>query len=116
LKVLDFDAAQARQITRFDSDAATAVPLTVPEGETHVVCIRLGPGGVLGRHPAPVDQLFLIVEGEGWVSGAERERVAVAAGAAVYWAAGEEHESGSDGGLTAIAVEAERLMPHVRHG
>jgi quercetin dioxygenase-like cupin family protein len=116
LKVLDFNAKRALEISGFGSKAATAVPLTLPDGEAHVVCIRLGAGGVLGRHPASVDQFFVVVEGEGWASGVDGERVPVAAGTAIHWHAGEEHESGSDVGLTAIVVESERLVPHVRDG
>jgi quercetin dioxygenase-like cupin family protein len=116
LKVLDFNAERALAISGLGSNAATAVPLTLPDGEAHVVCIRLGAGGVLGRHPAPVDQLFVVVEGEGWATGGDGERVPVAAGSAIYWDAGEEHESGSDAGLTAIVVESERLLPYLRGG
>jgi quercetin dioxygenase-like cupin family protein len=116
LKTLDFDPGRALPISGFGSLAATAVPLTLPDGEAHVVCIRLGAGGILGRHPAPVDQLFVVIEGEGWASGPDGERVPVAAGTAIHWAAGEEHEAGSDAGLTAIVVESERLVPHIRNG
>jgi quercetin dioxygenase-like cupin family protein len=116
LKVLDFSGDRALAISGFGSRAATAVPLTHPDGDAHAVCIRLGAGGLLGRHPASADQLFLVVDGEGWVSGADRERVPVATGTAIHWAAGEEHESGTDAGLTAIVVEAERLVLHGRNG
>ena len=116
MKVLDFNAERALAISGFGSQAATAVPLTLPDGEAHVVCMRLGAGGILGLHPAAVDQLFVVVEGEGWASGVDGTRVPVAAGTAIYWAAGEEHESGSDSGLTAIVVESERLLPHLRDG
>jgi quercetin dioxygenase-like cupin family protein len=114
LKVLDYSADRALAISGFGSQAATAAPLTLPDGEAHVVCIRLGAGGLLGRHPAPVDQVFVVVEGEGWASGEEGERMAIMPGTALYWHAGEEHESGSEHGLTAIVVESERLLPHLR--
>jgi mannose-6-phosphate isomerase-like protein (cupin superfamily) len=97
-----------------EAKAAAAVPLTLPDGDAHVLCLRLDAGGTLGRHPASVDQLFVVVEGEGWASGADGERLPVAAGTARYWATGEEHESGSENGLTAIVVQSERLEPHVR--
>jgi quercetin dioxygenase-like cupin family protein len=116
LKVLDFDAERALPISGLGSRAATAVPLTLPDGEAHIVCIRLGHGGILGRHPAPVDQVFVVIAGEGWVSGPDRARVPVSAGTAIHWTAGEEHESGSDAGLTAIVVESERLLPRSRDG
>jgi len=113
MRLLDFGAAGAFAISGFGSRSAAASPLTLPDGDAHVVCLRIGAGGVLGRHPASVDQMFVVVEGEGWVTGSGGERVPVTAGKAVYWEAGEEHESGSDTGMTAIAVESERLIPHV---
>ena len=53
----------------------------------------------------------MIVQGEGWVSGPDGEQRPVAAGTVVFWEAGEEHESGTESGLTAIVVQAERLLP-----
>jgi quercetin dioxygenase-like cupin family protein len=113
VRLLDFNGGRAFAISGFGSRSATASPLTLPDGDAHVVCLRIGAGGVLGRHPASVGQIFVVVEGEGWVRGPDGERVPVTAGKAVYWEAGEEHESGSDSGMTAIVVEAERLIPHL---
>ena len=75
----------------------------------HVVVIEIAPGGVVARHPAGPAQLFTVVRGAGWVSGGDGGRAAIAAGEAVLWEAGEEHESGSDEGMTALVVEAESL-------
>jgi quercetin dioxygenase-like cupin family protein len=77
--------------------------------EAHAVVIEIEPGGVVGRHPGVVAQLFVIVRGSGWVSGGDGEREAIAAGEAVLWEQGEEHESGSDSGMTALVVEAESI-------
>ena len=77
--------------------------------EAHVVVIEIGPGGVVARHPTVVAQLFVVVRGSGWVSGADGERQEIRAGEAVLWEPGEEHESGSDDGMTALVVEAESL-------
>ena len=116
LKVLDFSADRSLAISGFGSRAASAVPLTLPAGDAHVVCLRLGAVCLLGRHPASVDQLFVVVDGAGWAKGADGERIPVSAGTAIHWDAGEEHESGSDSGLTAIVVESEGLVPHLRDG
>jgi quercetin dioxygenase-like cupin family protein len=77
--------------------------------EAHVVVIEVGPGGVVARHPAVVAQLFVVVRGSGWVSGGEGGREEIGAGEAVLWEPGEEHESGSDIGMTALVVEADTL-------
>jgi len=74
-----------------------------------VVVIELAPGGVVARHPAAAEQLFAVVSGTGWVSGDDGDRIPIRAGEAVAWDPGEEHESGSDEGMTALVVEAESL-------
>jgi quercetin dioxygenase-like cupin family protein len=73
----------------------------------HVVVIEIAPGGVVGRHLAGASQLFTVVRGSGWVSGDDGKRASINAGEAVLWEPGEEHESGSDDGMTALVVEAE---------
>jgi quercetin dioxygenase-like cupin family protein len=78
-------------------------------GEAHVVAIEVGPEGVVARHPAAGAQLFAVVRGSGWVSGGDGQRESIEAGEAVLWEPGEEHESGSDGGMTVLVVEAESL-------
>jgi quercetin dioxygenase-like cupin family protein len=95
-----------RPITHFGSREAAVRGVT---REGYVVVMEIGPGGVLGRHPATVAQLFVVLSGSGWVSGPDGERVDVAAGEAALWEAGEEHESGSHEGMTALVVESERL-------
>jgi quercetin dioxygenase-like cupin family protein len=78
-------------------------------GDAHVVVIEVGPEGVVARHPAVGAQLFAVVRGSGWVSGGDGERETIEAGEAVLWEPGEEHESGSDEGMTVLVVEAESL-------
>ena len=75
----------------------------------HAVVIELGPGGIVARHPAGATQLYAVIQGSGWVSGGDGEREQIRAGEAVLWEPGEEHESGSDEGMTALVVEAESL-------
>jgi hypothetical protein len=77
--------------------------------QAHAVVIEIGAGGVVARHPAVVPQLFVVVRGSGWVSGAGGGHEPIAAGEAVLWEQGEEHESGSDVGMTALVIEAESL-------
>ena len=78
--------------------------------QAHAVVIEIGPGGVVGRHPTVVPQLFVVVSGSGWVSGPDRGREAIGAGEAVLWDQGEEHESGSEEGMTALVLESESLQ------
>jgi quercetin dioxygenase-like cupin family protein len=109
---------------RFDAEAAftprderlegvTVAPLT-PPGSVQAAVFRLAAGGRIARHRATVPQILVVLEGEGHVSGADGEFEPIAAGEAVFWSASEEHETVSDGGLTALVLEAEGLTPSRR--
>ena len=67
--------------------------------------LAFGPGALLGRHPTRLWQLFTLVSGPGWVSGPDGVREPLAAGEAVLWEPGEEHESGTDHGMVAVVVQ-----------
>jgi quercetin dioxygenase-like cupin family protein len=101
------EPARGRQIESFDS--VDAWVRGVSRNVLQVVLIDVGPGGVLGRHPTGVHQLFAVLSGSGWVSGADGEREPVSPGDVVVWEPGEDHESGTEDGMTAIVVEAEGL-------
>lgn len=114
MKLFRFDAASARPITEFGSAGAAIAPVARPgAGLVQLGCIYIAPSGHVGRHPASVPQLFLVVAGEGWVSGADGVRVPIHVGRAAFWEPGEEHESGSgsEGGMIALVLEAEALHP-----
>jgi hypothetical protein len=51
------------------------------------------------------------VQGEGWASGGDGDEQPITAGTAVFWPVGEEHETRTDIGLTAIVVEADAIQP-----
>ena len=112
MDVFAFGRGRSRDLHEAGSSGVTLEPLTEPLARgapVQAACFRLGPGGVIGRHPASVEQLLVVVEGSGWVSGADGERVAIRAGEAAFWEAGEEHETTSDDGMTAIVIEAPGL-------
>lgn len=83
-------------------------------GPVQAAVFRIAAGGAVARHPAAVPQIFAVVEGSGEVSGADGINEPIAAGEAVYWQAGEEHETRTDTGLTAIVLEAAGLAPFRR--
>jgi quercetin dioxygenase-like cupin family protein len=99
-----------REIDHFGSRGFTHRRLAASE-DVHVSRVVLARGGRIGRHPATSAQLLVVVEGSGTVSGADGAEVAVEAGHAVLWEAGEEHETRTESGLVALVVEAESLRP-----
>lgn len=68
--------------------------------------LSIDAGGNLGRHPTVLNQLFVVLDGSGWVSGEDGVREPIVAGQAALWSTGEEHESGSDEGMRIAVLEA----------
>jgi hypothetical protein len=75
----------------------------------HLTCLTVEAGGVIGTHPATATQLVLVIAGEGWTAGPGGERVPITAGWGIRWEAGENHTSGTETGLTALAIEGAAL-------
>ena len=108
---------------RFGSDVAfapreellegvTVAPLSRPMGQGspfQAAVFRLAAGGRIVRHPATYPQVFAVLEGSGHVSGADGVEEPIEAGEAVFWRAGEEHETTSPDGLTALIIEGDGL-------
>jgi hypothetical protein len=111
MRIFRFDPRVGRQVNQFGSaDVILSRVARLTVGAT-VVCMHLGPGGVVGWHPASAPQLFLAVQGEGWVRGEAPERVPIRPGLAAFWEKGEWHETTTEAGLTAVVIESESLDP-----
>jgi quercetin dioxygenase-like cupin family protein len=98
-------------------DGVTVAPLTAPLAAgvpVQAAIFRFAPGGRLVRHPATVPQILAVLEGSGWVSGADGTIEPIAAGEAVFWSAGEEHETRTDEGLAALILEGDGVQPFAR--
>jgi mannose-6-phosphate isomerase-like protein (cupin superfamily) len=108
MRLLRFGPLEGRPIERFGSVGFSIAPLA-RIGDGQLVCARLEPGGRIGRHPAVGRQLLAVVAGSGTVSGGDGVERQVGPGDAVVWEPGEEHETRTDAGLTAIIVEGESL-------
>ncbi|MED4754328.1 cupin [Brevibacillus choshinensis] len=111
MKLFRFDQQVGRRVDRFDSVEATISRIVRTPESVHIGCMHIGAEGVVGYHPAVVDQLFVVVSGEGWVRGEGDEKVPIAAGQAAFWIAGEGHESGTKTGMVALVIEGEGLDP-----
>lgn len=107
MKMFGFGPEASRHVERHGSDFRLS-----RLGHTagiHVACIYLGPGGLVGYHPAATYQLFAVIEGDGWVRADGSERIPIKVGQAAFWQPGERHEAGMDVGMTAIVVETDAL-------
>jgi len=109
MKIFNFTQEFAKQIINFDSVNAFYTKILRTVEPTNIGFMYIEPGGVVGMHEAPVPQLFIVILGEGWVCGADKEKVFLKAGEGVFWQTGQAHESGSDMGSTALVIQAEQI-------
>ncbi|MBA2875446.1 cupin domain-containing protein [Thermaerobacillus caldiproteolyticus] len=111
MKIFRFDKEVGEKVKKYNSDLAIYTRIIKTSEPSVLGCMYIEPNGVVGYHEAPVSQLFLVVQGEGWVTGEDRKRIFVKRGEGVFWEKGEWHESGSDKGMTAIVIQSETLNP-----
>lgn len=111
MKLFRFDPGVGKSIDAYGSVGFVIARIAHLFDEAVVNCAYLEANGVIGYHQATVPQLFLVVNGEGWVRGETLERGPVEAGQAAYWEKGEWHESGTETGMTAIIVEGVKIDP-----
>lgn len=113
---LSFGPESARELGDPRLEGVTVAPFTEPLARGapfQAAVFRLAPGGRIARHPATVPQLLAALEGSGWVSGDDGVEEPLRAGEAVVWAAGEEHETRTDEGLTVLILEGHGLKARV---
>lgn len=72
--------------------------------QTRVHVARFDKDSLLGRHPTKIWQLFMVIEGFGWVSGEDQVHFPISMGQAVLWHPGEEHDSGSETGMSVLIL------------
>ena len=106
MEIVRFDDEVSRPVADFGSDFRIA-PVIGDGSHARVELIRIPPGGSIGRHPASAAQLFAVVAGSAWVSGADGVGRTIDAGYGALWAAGEEHETRSPHGATAVCIEGQ---------
>ncbi|GAA3183903.1 hypothetical protein GCM10020255_079360 [Rhodococcus baikonurensis] len=97
---LDADEYGSRNITMMQ------LARSVGGGEfrSHFAWCR--PNSLLGKHSANLWQLYVVVDGSGWVAEGDGRQVSMATGEAVVWSPGEIHESGSDDGMLVVIVQS----------
>jgi len=81
------------------------------ERSTAIHWMRFDPQGSIGGRYLTSPQIFLIVEGDGWVKSNNPEPIPVTMGDGIFWDTGEWHEAGSESGMTVILIESKLPDP-----
>jgi hypothetical protein len=113
MELVSFAADVGHHVDRFDSDFVLS-PVMGPRDSARTVVMHLAAGGAVGEHDAVATQLFCVVEGRGWVSGADGVRRPIEKHQAAQWTVGEVHAAGTDVGLVAIVIEGSFTVPAPR--
>jgi quercetin dioxygenase-like cupin family protein len=103
---LDVTPQRTRAIEEFAASGAFSVDLAHGTGDSHAYAIHFAPGGVIGPHPAGFDQLFLVVQGSGWVAGADGVRLSIRTHCGAFVPRGEIHSKGREVGMLALILQA----------
>ncbi len=111
MKRFCFDLTAGHRIDQFGSTNFVLTSIVQVSAGARIRCAYLAPNGLVGYHQTTTDQLFLVVQGAGWVRGHSPERLSISANQAAFWEKGEWHESGTDSGMTAIIIEGDDLDP-----
>lgn len=109
MRLFRFDAGAGETIDLFGSSGFVISRVVRMFEGALVNCAYLSPHGVIGFHQTTTDQLFLVVQGDGWVRGEAPERTAIQTGQAACWVKDEWHESGTETGMTAILLEGAKF-------
>ncbi|MCG1010757.1 cupin domain-containing protein [Salinicoccus sp. ID82-1] len=110
MKIYSFRKSEGEKITHLNSNFILNRILKTEE-MAQIGCFYLEANGVIGSHEAAVPQVLLVVSGEGFVRSGVQGSVTVEAGDAVFWSKGEEHETSTETGMTAIVVESPEIDP-----
>ena len=111
MKIFRFDSPVGKYIDRYNSSGFVIARILHVLDEAAINCAYLSSGGVIGFHQATIPQLFLVVQGEGWVRGESPHETYIKAGQAAFWEEEEWHESGTETGMIAVIIESVNFDP-----
>lgn len=109
MKVYKLDHENGKEITMYNSYNSKISRIIRHDKPLQMGCIFINSEGCVGLHEAVCDQLFLVISGEGWVTGKEGVKYNIKSGFAAYWESGEIHESSSEHGMLVLVIESNEL-------
>lgn len=115
MKIYRFDKEVSKQVNAYNSKNFFISPISrIQEEQVEIMQIagmHLTKDGLIGGHKTTVKQMLIVVEGEGWVKGEDRESHPIKKGQVALWEPGEWHETSTENGMVAINIESEKLIP-----
>jgi quercetin dioxygenase-like cupin family protein len=109
MRLIDLTSVSVEPIRLFEAVGASSRLLADGEGPSHVHWLKFEAGGQIGEHPAGFGQLFVVLQGAGWVAGSDGRRIGVGVGQAACFERGEMHSNGSERGMHVLMVQVTDL-------
>jgi len=111
MKIYRFNPEIGQGDEQFGSVKTIIARVLQLDGRAEINAVYINPGEHLSVQQVMRQQLFLLVDGEGWMQSESGEKKTVRQGQAIFWEKGEWHESGSETGMTAVIIEAGNIDP-----
>ena len=111
MRIFRFDPEVGKESEQFGSVKAIISRILHLEDEVVISSVYIQPQRKIGYPQAVTPELFLLVQGEGWVRGENDEKLDVQEGHAIFWEQGEWHETGSEKGMIAVIIEGVYFDP-----
>lgn len=116
MKIYRFNPEVGKDDEPFGSVKAILARVLQLDDKAEVNAVYVHPGEQLSVQQSMTQQLFLIVNGDGWVKNVSGEKKTVQQGKAIFWGESELPESGTESGMTAVIIgnvniDPVKLMP-----
>ena len=109
MKIVDLTIQDWLRVEEYDVvGVAHAASIAFGSGEAHVRVLRLGAGSRVAPHETGFGQLFVPIDGSGWVSQGSDE-VEIRVGQAAYFSRGVTQAKGSENGMVALMIQVDDL-------
>ena len=104
MKIYRFDTEVGKEDGPFGSVKAIIARILQLDNKAEINAVYVHPGEHVSVQQVISQQLFLIVDGEGWVKNKSGEKMTVQQGQAIFWGESELPESGTDSGMSAVII------------
>ncbi len=109
MEIVDLTIQDWLRVEEYDIvEAAHAASIAFGSGKAHVRVLRLGPGSQVAPHETGFGQLFVPIDGGGWVSQGSDE-VEIQVGQAAYFPRGVTQAKGRETGMVAMMIQLDDL-------
>jgi quercetin dioxygenase-like cupin family protein len=107
MRIFTLSQQKQKSLESYSSQGAEYTPIYSADSPTRSTYISLKPGGMIGRHIAPIAQIIIVLQGTGKASSSDRILHDISAGQAVAWEAGEDHEIMTETGMQILVIEGD---------